>query len=54
MGIPGKKVNVKVMEKIDNRQVGRLIEGLKKTDGFDFQVDTQFEIYQTHQDGKHN
>jgi hypothetical protein len=46
----GKKVNVKVMEKIDSGQIGRLIEGLKKIDGFDFLVDTQFKINITDHD----
>jgi hypothetical protein len=50
----GKKINVKVMEKIDNGQVGTLTGGLKKIDGFDFLVDTQFKVYQTHLDGNNN
>ena len=45
-----KKVNVKVMEQINNEQINRLIEGLKKIDGFDFLLDSQFKIYQTHSD----
>ena len=54
MSTLGKKVNVKVMEKIDNGYVSILIEGLKKIDGFDFLVDTQFKVCQTHQDGNND
>lgn len=42
-----KKVNVKVMEQINDEQINILVEGLKKMDGFDFLVDSQFIICQT-------
>jgi hypothetical protein len=45
---------MKIMEQINNEQIVRLTEGLRKIDGFDFLVDSQFRICQTPQDGDHH
>jgi phage terminase large subunit-like protein len=39
-----KKVNVKIMEQINNEQLEKLVDDLKKIDGFDFLVDAQFKV----------
>jgi hypothetical protein len=42
-----KQVNIKLVEQISDGEMIKLVEGLKKIDGFDFLVDCQFRVYQT-------